>query len=70
MGLATHRQSSLLKLSAKARRYFAPEAAGEVWAELKGAVLAVAVRPADAFEAACWLALLAPTHNIVRWACG
>ncbi|KAG2431096.1 hypothetical protein HXX76_009627 [Chlamydomonas incerta] len=64
VAMTAARGNALMKLAAKARRYFPPEALGEVWAALAPAVSAVGARPAEAYEALGYLQLFAPTHNI------
>jgi len=66
VGLVQARQSTLTKLVATARRWFEPEAAFEVWRLLSPAVAGVAHALPDAYEAAGWVALFTPTHNICR----
>jgi hypothetical protein len=61
------RGTALVKLVAKARRYFPPAALGEVWAELRPTICAVGRRPSEGYEALGYLQLFAPTHNICRW---
>ncbi|GIL93200.1 hypothetical protein Vretifemale_20642, partial [Volvox reticuliferus] len=66
VGLFMARGIALVKLVARARRYFEPWALGEVWCELRPAILAVGRQPCEGYEALGYLQLFAPTHNICR----
>lgn len=68
MGLTTARLAALLKLATKARRFFPPEAAYELWSLLRPAASNAAIDVAEAFEAVGWLYSLLPTHQLCRCA--
>ena len=67
IGLSSHRQATLFKLAAKARRFFGPAAVAEIWAEAEPALRAAGEGGAcGRFEALAWLSLLLPTHDICK----
>ncbi|EFJ46867.1 hypothetical protein VOLCADRAFT_92605 [Volvox carteri f. nagariensis] len=66
VGLIMARGTALVKLVSKARRFFEPNALGEVWCELRPSILAVDRRPSEGYEALGYLQLFAPTHGMCR----
>ena len=67
IGLSSHRQATLFKLAAKARRFFGPAAVAEIWVEAEPALRAAGGGGAcGRFEALAWLSLLLPTHDICK----